>query len=204
MEVVSTEAADQLPMQKSVCEAVIAWCRSSTRTFLRQRVEAKLASVLFKQGEFGDAIRLVNDLLAELKKLDDKALLVEAHLVEAKIYHGLRNVPKAKAALTASRTAANSIYVAPLLQADIDRMSGTLHTEEGDYNTAHSYFLEAFEQMDQLNDPGAVPCLKYMVLCKILDSLAKALKLSSGGVAGAKVDARDTDMAGLVSAKQAA
>ena len=39
--------------------------------------------------------------------------------------------------MTASRTAANAIYVSPNLQADIDSMSGTIHTEEGDYNTAH-------------------------------------------------------------------
>ncbi|RYG64432.1 hypothetical protein EON64_13995 [archaeon] len=84
----------------------------------------------------------MNSLLPELKKLDDKQMLTEVHLTEARIYHALENLPKAKASLTASRTAANAIYVIPLLQAEIDEMSGVLLCEEGDYNTAYSYFLE--------------------------------------------------------------
>jgi 26S proteasome regulatory subunit N6 len=32
--------------------------------------------------------------------------------------------------------------VVPLLQAEIDEMSGILHCEEADYVTAYSYFLE--------------------------------------------------------------
>ena len=129
---------------------------------------------LFDSLQYSEALELISRLLMELKKLDDKALLVECHLTESKIHHGLRNLPKAKAALTASRTCANAIYVGPALQSSSDQMSGVLHTEEKDYNTAHSYFLEAFEQLDQMNDQEkAVPCLKYMMLCRILDGLNK-------------------------------
>ena len=48
-------------------------------------------------------------------------------------------------------------------QAELDQMSGVLHTEEGDYVTAHSYFLESYEGYDSLGDPqklAAVKCLK--------------------------------------------
>ena len=203
LDIVVSLAPEAYAMQREICEKIIEWCRREKRSFLRQRVEAKLASILFHQNLFSDALSLIGRLLSELKKIDDKQLLVETHLMESKIHFGLRNVPKAKAALTASRTAANAIYVAPSLQASIDTMSGTIHTEEGDYNTAHSYFLEAFEQLDQMNEQAqAVPCLKYMMLCRILDSLTKTLKLSAKGAIGADKTA-PLDVATLITSRQA-
>jgi len=175
---------DNLAVQEVICRQIIEWCTEQKRSFLRQRVEAKLATVLYAKEEYVDALKLIDSLLTQLKKLDDKQLLVETHLIESKIHFALHGFQKSKAALTASRTAANSIYVGPRMQATIDLMSGTLHCEEGDYDTAHSYFLEAFEQLDQLDDTErALPCLKYMMLCKTLDALGRALKISAiGGI----------------------
>lgn len=201
LDAVCTLSPSELELQSQICRNIISWCQAEKRSFLRQRVEAKLASILFTQDQYKPALTLINKLLMELKKLDDKQLLVETHLIEARIHHGLRGISKAKAALTASRTAANAIYVAPSLQADIDMMSGTLHCEEADYDTAHSYFLEAFEQLDQMDDADrALPCLKYMMLCKILDSLNKALKISAGGNVGAKSEF--ADITGMITSRQ--
>lgn len=94
----------------------------------------------------------MNKLLYELKKKDDKQLIVESQLVESKVYHALENLPKAKAALTAVKTIANSIYVVPSLQAEIDRMSGMIAADEKDYTTAYSYFYETFEGYRSMNE----------------------------------------------------
>lgn len=79
------------------------------------RIENKLAELYFKLEKYHDALTLLNKLLYELKKKEDKQLLVESQLIESKVYHSLENLPKAKAALTSVKTTANSIYVVPLL-----------------------------------------------------------------------------------------
>merc|ERR1740139_1581341 len=100
LDIVCGLAPDEHDMQREICEKIVIWCRREKRSFLRQRVEAKLAAIMFQQNSFGEALLLIDSLLFELKKIDDKQLLVETHLMECKIHFGLRNVPKAKSALT--------------------------------------------------------------------------------------------------------
>lgn len=48
------------------------------------------------KAKFHDSLAIIDVLLKEVRKADDKHLLVEISLVEAKIYHSLENYAKAK------------------------------------------------------------------------------------------------------------
>lgn len=170
-------AEKALQLQADLCLDSIEWCKQEKHAFLRQRIEGRLASIYFQQHKFQSALDLITELLREIKKLDDKQLLVEIHLVECKLHHALRNVPKAKAALTAARSISNTIYVVPRTQAQIDQMSGILHAEERDYKTAYSYFYEAFEALATLDEEEGLKCLKYMLLSKVASGGASEVNL---------------------------
>jgi len=149
---------------------VIEWCEKESRSFLRMKIENKLADLLFKQQKYHDSLGILNRLLFELKKKEDKQLILESQLVESKVYHALENLPKAKAALTSVKTVANSIYVVPMLQAEIDMMSGLVSADEKDYATSYSYFYETFEGYRSMNEIElAGNAFKFMLFSKIMN-----------------------------------
>lgn len=80
----------------ALCLKSIEWCKEEKRTFLRQRIESRLASLYLKMGKFNDALTLIKDLTREVKKLDDKLLLVEVYLTESRIQMRLQNTPTSK------------------------------------------------------------------------------------------------------------
>merc|ERR1719312_2017357 len=168
-----------------LCKECIQWAKEEKRLFLRQALEARLIALYHDTERYMDALALGSQLLKELKKLDDKNLLVEVQLLESKVYAALNNLPKARAALTSARTTANSIYVPPRVQAQLDLQSGILHaSEEKDFKTAFSYFFEAFEQYDSVEDPMATMALKYMLLSKVMLNLPEEVtNLVSGKLA---------------------
>ncbi|KAM6500055.1 PCI domain containing protein [Amanita muscaria] len=150
----------------------IAWAKREKRIFLKHSLETRLVSLQLESGQFKPALSLIDTLLNELKRLDDKMILTEVHLLESRVYRGIGNLTKAKAALTSSRTAANSIYCPPSLQAALELQSGVLHAEDKDYTTAYSYCFEAFEtSSSQGEEQAALTALKYMLLCKVMLNL---------------------------------
>ncbi|GFS14013.1 26S proteasome non-ATPase regulatory subunit 11 [Elysia marginata] len=186
--------ADDEAIKVELCKECIQWAKDEKRTFLRQALEARLISLYFDTEKYQEALQQGSVLLRELKKLDDKALLVEVQLLESKVYHALSNLPKARAALTSGRTTANGIYCPPKLQAALDQQSGILHAaDEKDFKTAYSYFYEAFEGYDSIDSPKAVTSLKYMLLCKIMLNTADEVQAIVSGKLALKYTGPDID-----------
>lgn len=188
-----SKAENEAELQVSLCNETIQWCKEEKRTFLRQRVEGRLASLYLAHSRFAEALTIITELLREVKRLDDKAHLLEIQLVESRIYHALRNIPKARAALTSARTTANAIYVPLTLQAEIDMQAGIIAAEEKDYKTAYSYFYEGFEGFMSLEDSRAVSNLKYMLLCKIMTGNAADVPSIVNGSVALKYSGREVD-----------
>jgi 26S proteasome regulatory subunit N6 len=123
-------------VQIEVTRECIEWAISEKRTFMRLNLQTRLVSLYLESKKYHEALQLSASLLRELRRLDDKMVLVEVQLLESRVYYALRNIPKARASLTSARTAANGIYCPPILQAGLDMQSGILLAEDKDYKTA--------------------------------------------------------------------
>lgn len=184
---------DSTDVQISTTKDCIEWAIQEKRNFLRQSLQTRLISLYYEKGVYNDAISLINTLLRELKRLDDKKALVELQLLETQVYLALRNIAKSKASLTSARTSANAIYTDPLTQANLDNLSGILQAEDKDYKTAFSYFYEAFEGYSGQEDPRAITTLKYLLLSKIMLNLSDDIESLLTNKSVIKYAGRDID-----------
>ncbi|CAB3403412.1 unnamed protein product [Caenorhabditis bovis] len=148
----------------------IDWATENHREFLRRNLKARLARLYNDVREYTEALKLAHELGIELKKMEDRELLIELSLEESKSAFYLNNFTKAKCALVTAKTNANAAFVTPSLQASIDLQSGILYSaDEKDFKTSFSYFYEAFEGYNGVNDKAnAIRAVKYMILAKIM------------------------------------
>ena len=164
-----SSAGDPENSQIQLLKDLIDWCNRDNRVFLKQSLQLRLADLYLSRRQFTESLALTTELLMTFKRLDDKLSMVQTELLVSRTYFALKNIAKCRAALTASRTAANAIYCPPLILANIDLQTGLLHAEEMDFATAYSYFIEALDNyiLADLHPKGATS-IKYMLLCKIM------------------------------------
>ncbi|CAD6187608.1 unnamed protein product [Caenorhabditis auriculariae] len=155
----------------------VEWAASNHSEFLRRSLQARLVRLYNDVREYTEAQKLAHPLGNELKKLEDRELLIEVSLEESKSAFYLNNFAKAKCALVLAKTNSNGAYISPQMQAAIDLQSGILYSaDERDFKTSFSYFYEAFEGFIVTGDKAkAATTLKYMLLCKIMTNEASQI-----------------------------
>lgn len=90
-----------------MCERNIKWCQESKQVFLAQRLSCRLAYLLylvflitpfdhFQDKQYRRSLTLCGHLIRELAKIDDKSLIMEVHITEARIYKDLNDITRAK------------------------------------------------------------------------------------------------------------
>ncbi|SOV82331.1 26S proteasome regulatory subunit RPN6 [Plasmodium sp. gorilla clade G3] len=123
------------------------WAYEKKRNFLRCRIEVKIIILYIIKQKYKTALGLIDRLLKEVKKVDDKTLLLELYIVQTKIYMLLKNSPKMKASLTFAKNIANTINTAIYINSEIDLLSGILFIYEKDYKSAYIYLYECYETL---------------------------------------------------------
>lgn len=108
---------DQPPKEKtSLVEKCIQWATDNCRIFLRRTLQARLIRLLNEQSKFVDAIKIAEPLESELKKLEDRELLIEVALEESRSAFALKNLAKSKTALVLAKTSSNGSFVSSAMQ----------------------------------------------------------------------------------------
>nr|CDJ89185.1 Proteasome component region PCI domain containing protein [Haemonchus contortus] len=171
---INQENSEKVKLVKECIE----WATSNCRIFLRRALEARLIRLYNDIGLHVEAQRIAGPLIAELKKIEDRELIMEVTLEESKSAFALKNFGKAKTSLVLARSNANGAYVSTQMQAALDLQSGILYSaDEKDFKTAYSYCYEALEGYLIADPPKAVRALKYMCLCKIMLNEADTIPL---------------------------
>lgn len=155
-----SRASSSMEVEKDNEESMVSEKKKSTK-----KKEAE--SVAFEEG-----LVLIEELVRELKIIDERVILVEAQLLESKFHSMLRNPGRSKASLTAAKSGASLMYCPQGLQAELDYQSGVINADEKDFRTAFSYFFESFEGFIEIKKyDSAEDSLAAMLLCKIMMGL---------------------------------
>ncbi|CCF75573.1 26S proteasome regulatory subunit N6 [Babesia microti strain RI] len=121
------------------------WCDQQKRTFLGYRIEIKIIILLVFKKEFALALKRISSLITSLKLLEDKQFLLDAYILQSKIYLFISNYALMKMSLSNAKNVSINLNTPSYVNGELDLLSGLISLHEKDYKTAYSYFYEAYE-----------------------------------------------------------
>lgn len=165
---------DAIPINHKTYEGLLAflgglidWAKD--KKMLRVDLQCKEVHAFLSIGKYGECLDKIKEASKELKKYDDKVNLISLYIYESRAYYELKDLSRARAALTSARALAVSTVCPAQQQAQIDLLNGMYLSDESVYSTASSYFIEALEGFvqDGVMDKACV-ALRYILLGKIM------------------------------------
>ncbi|GKT32239.1 hypothetical protein ADUPG1_006433 [Aduncisulcus paluster] len=143
--------------------------KSETAQYKIQLIKVDLAEKYVERKDHEKALAIVTELITELRKQDNKQLSIRVLLLESQIHLALMGISKSKASLLAARGQAQQLYVEPATQMALDRQSGLLAIESGDFDSAFSYLFESFNNLIEVetSDEEMRELLHLLLICKI-------------------------------------
>ena len=155
--------------KKSILDKLLEIIKKSNLQYLLFQIQHLYIELLLISKLFNDALLKVEDILFELKKLDDKQLLLQVFIQQSRAYYSLKITSKAKGALVAAKTLSHQMYVPPTVQLQLDEQSGLVHLLDKEYTIAYSYFYETVEQLHHLNKDFQQH-LSWLLLTQIMNN----------------------------------
>jgi len=146
---------------------LILWAED--RKLVRLDLQCKLIHVLLSVRKYSECLEKIGEVIQELKRYDDKVNMISLFIYESKAYYELKDLPRSKAALTSARALAVSSATPSGVQAQIDILTGIYMSDEGSYEPAISYFIEAVQGFlqDHMQSNAGI-ALRYIILNKIM------------------------------------
>ena len=159
----------ELAQKQSVMDQLLVIIKDTNLKYLLYQIEHLYIELLLLNKLNNDALTRIDSILLELKKLDDKQLLLQIYIQQSRAYYHLKSTPKSKGALVAAKTLSHQMYVPPTVQLQLDEQSGLVHLLDKEYTIAYSYFYETVEQLHHLNK-DVQQHLSWLVLTQIMNN----------------------------------
>lgn len=122
---------------------IINWSKSSNKKNLTLELIIFKTNTLYLMNRFTETLQNIDELIIEFKKIDERRKLADIYILKSQTLYSMGSFQKSRSILSASRGISLSTICPNRVVAMIDLLSGVFLCDDGDYNGACSYFMEA-------------------------------------------------------------